>query len=207
MSLSTALETDLDWREAELASLKILAVTSPAGSVRRQALLRSLLALLYAHYEGFCKYSWSIFLDYIEDQSIELNSLQGPLAALASIKELRRVKNLGSEETLSFFQTELTEFLHAPAVFSHRPSANSNLWPELLAEHLKSLCLNPDHVINHKILLRSLVARRNAVAHGDSITISDVSEYINIENAVVEVMYNISFDIIDVIESQSYLNS
>jgi hypothetical protein len=48
------IEEDLDWREAELASFKILISSAPKGSVRESALLRAIWALLYAHYEGFC---------------------------------------------------------------------------------------------------------------------------------------------------------
>jgi len=51
------LEQDLNWREAELASLKVLVAEATAGTVSHQALLRALWAMLYAHYEGFCKFS------------------------------------------------------------------------------------------------------------------------------------------------------
>lgn len=51
------LEDDLDWRQAELASLKSQVIKATNGSVMHQVLLRAMWALLYAHYEGFCKFA------------------------------------------------------------------------------------------------------------------------------------------------------
>ena len=55
--LSRALEEDLQWREAELVSLKLVAAAAEAGTVRHDATLRALMALLYAHYEGYCRFA------------------------------------------------------------------------------------------------------------------------------------------------------
>ncbi len=51
---------DLTWREAELASLKLLVSEAEIGSVRRASLLRAIWVLLYAHYEGFFKFAWDL---------------------------------------------------------------------------------------------------------------------------------------------------
>lgn len=66
MSVDVVLERDLKWREAELASLKRLAITSSTETVAYQGLLRALWALLYAHYEGFTKFCWDTVLDHIQ---------------------------------------------------------------------------------------------------------------------------------------------
>jgi hypothetical protein len=55
------IEENLDWRQGELASIKILLSTIDRESVRYKALLRSLVVLLYAHYEGFCKFAWELY--------------------------------------------------------------------------------------------------------------------------------------------------
>ena len=68
---SQQLEDDLKWREAELASLKEQVVISSKHSVRYQALLRAMLALLYAHYEGFCKFAWELYLDELQNSRIK----------------------------------------------------------------------------------------------------------------------------------------
>ena len=55
---SQQLEEDLSWREGEIASLK-LAIVAAVPS-RRAPLLRAAWALLYAHYEGFCRFAWAL---------------------------------------------------------------------------------------------------------------------------------------------------
>ncbi len=57
------LDKDLNWREAELTSLKVQLITTTKGTVAHKVLLRAMWALLYAHYEGFCKFAWDLYLD------------------------------------------------------------------------------------------------------------------------------------------------
>jgi hypothetical protein len=65
-SWADQIEEDLKWSEAELGSLKIQAAAAPAKSDRQRALLRALRTMLYAHYEGFCKFCWDVLLDQME---------------------------------------------------------------------------------------------------------------------------------------------
>lgn len=57
------LEGDLQWREAELASLKRIAITNSGNEVTLRATLRAGWAMLYAHFEGFTKFCWELLLD------------------------------------------------------------------------------------------------------------------------------------------------
>jgi len=70
MTIDVVLEKDLQWREAELASLKRLAINATSNSVTHQSLLRALWALLYAHYEGFTKFAWDTLLDHIQGEKL-----------------------------------------------------------------------------------------------------------------------------------------
>lgn len=55
---------DLDWREAELGSLKLMLARTDTTEHQRVVLLRSCWALLYAHYEGFVKTALTVFFDH-----------------------------------------------------------------------------------------------------------------------------------------------
>ncbi|MBR8826692.1 MAG: hypothetical protein DSM107014_02110 [Gomphosphaeria aponina SAG 52.96 = DSM 107014] len=57
------IEQELDWRERELTSMKILVITTKNNSTKQA--LRSLIVMLYAHYEGFCKFAWDLYLNGI----------------------------------------------------------------------------------------------------------------------------------------------
>ena len=60
---SQQIEDDLRWREEELVSLKLQAISMDKNSIRHKALLRAMWVLLYAHYEGFCKFPWYLYLE------------------------------------------------------------------------------------------------------------------------------------------------
>ena len=47
---SSILEEDLSWREAELASLKRIAIVNRDNEIVLRAMLRACWALLYAHF-------------------------------------------------------------------------------------------------------------------------------------------------------------
>ena len=51
------IEADLDWRESELAVLRKHLLSTTVGSTQETTFLRTNLAMLYAHYEGFCKFA------------------------------------------------------------------------------------------------------------------------------------------------------
>ncbi|WP_198013964.1 MAE_28990/MAE_18760 family HEPN-like nuclease [Desulforegula conservatrix] len=46
---------DLEWREREIAAMRLLIYRPDLTNSQRSALLRAGWAMLYAHYEGFIK--------------------------------------------------------------------------------------------------------------------------------------------------------
>lgn len=63
MSVLNALTDELNWRETEIASMRILLLSGSGTPSQQTVLLRAAWALLYAHYEGFCKNALVIFFD------------------------------------------------------------------------------------------------------------------------------------------------
>src|SRR6266436_3095888 len=90
---ATQIESDLKWREGEIASLKLLAASFPADSNRQRALLRALWAMLYAQYEVFCKFCWDLFLTAIESEGParkELRETNSQVFASESLQDTSR---------------------------------------------------------------------------------------------------------------------
>jgi hypothetical protein len=98
MDIEQLIDSDLRWREAELVSMKALAwrAESDPGTPRHQALLRACWLLLYAHYEGFCKYSWDVYMEKLESMCIERRKLTDDLLCISSAKMLQRIKSTDS---------------------------------------------------------------------------------------------------------------
>src|SRR5690348_9508680 len=101
------LEEDLDWRQAELASLKLLVADSAKGSARERTLLRALWTLLYAHYEGFCKFAWDFYLDSVQKASCARGVCSVPIARFSLSKRFRELRgNLTNQSLWAAFTND-----------------------------------------------------------------------------------------------------
>jgi hypothetical protein len=56
------------------------------------------------------------------------------------------------------------------------------------------------------VKLKSLVARRNEIAHGQKMTISSLTEYQEYENAAIVVMHELAISVLEALESKCYLS-
>lgn len=207
MNIDAVLEQDLKWREAELASLKRLAIVTSAEPVAHQGLLRALWALLYAHFEGFTKFCWDTVLDYIQNQAIPAGELDHQYAMLALEDNFRSLRgNLDSASIWQFFDEGLPRALTANAVFSKegRLNTESNLWPNVFERETSKLGIECEELEKHRTRIKSLVARRNEIAHGKSMIIDRLSEYHEYENATLCLMYELAIKSIGVIDGNAY---
>ena len=68
--LNERLSEDLVWRKKELSVLKGLIETNSFTQNKTNALIRSGIALLYAHWEGYIKCAASAYLEFVPDKEI-----------------------------------------------------------------------------------------------------------------------------------------
>lgn len=207
MKLDISLEQDLQWREAELASLKRIAMVSSSDKVAYQALLRSMWALLYAHFEGFTKFCWDIVLDQIQSERIPAKDLTERFQLLALEPEFRTLKSkLDPCAILNFVQEKVPAAMEALAEFPEdsRLKTDSNLWPNVFERETAKLGIVCDGMDRHRTRINALVARRNGIAHGKSMTIAHLNEYREYEHATLCMMHELAIKILDVVERQSY---
>jgi hypothetical protein len=126
-------------------------------------LLRAAWAMLYAHYEGFCKNTLITFFDAATNTGIFNSDLPKPTKALALGATIRRLRHLPDADFLdeleNFSSTCLEKIPEFPEV-----DTQSNLWPNVLISLLKSADLSSDKVQEHKVKLSTLVATRNNVS-------------------------------------------
>jgi hypothetical protein len=201
------IEENLGWREGELASIKILLSTTNKESVRYKALLRSLVVLLYAHYEGFCKFAWDLYLDTIEQEKVKRHECCEEIIKLSLRKKFKELGgDLSSKSIWDFFTKNLPEFLTEEVEFKIHLETESNLWPNLLKANSTDAglaCLMAD---SNQILLKTLVGRRNNIAHGQKEIIADLAEYEKYERAAFEAMIELGLSVVECLEQRKYLN-
>lgn len=208
MLIDQVLERDLKWREAELASLKKHAALSVPNSVERSSLLRALLAMLYAHYEGFTKFCWETLLDHIQSEGVSRSQLTKPFAMLSLEGEFKSLRgNTSSDYLWDFAASRFNAALERSARFEEgcRPSTESNLWPNVYEREAQKMELSCVIMDGHRQTLKSLVSRRNDIAHGKENMLRDLDEYQKFEEAVVSVMHELALSVLSSAEEKSYL--
>src|SRR5271156_2248222 len=134
-NLSDALADDLAWRKKELSSLRALIEDAGTRHDRASTLLRSGVALLYAHWEGFVR-AGSRSYQFVAFQRLPLNRLAANFLALSARKvfqEARAATKISAHLALvKFFLNELAERSHVP--YKDGVNTRSNLSSAILRD-------------------------------------------------------------------------
>lgn len=189
-----SISQDLDWREAELGSLKLLLARNDTTEHQKVVLLRACWSLLYAHYEGFIKTALTIFYDEARKRTQNCGSLPAPTRLFAFGNMLEKIRNMPASE----FLNELEGFVgshHVGKPVFPEVDTKSNLWPNVLQELLDSADIALPSLDAHRVLIKTLVSRRNSIAHGNHELIQEVDYYRGYEAAVYDLMYELAFSV------------
>jgi hypothetical protein len=202
------IEDDLKWREAELGSLKIQAAAAPAKSDRQRALLRALWTMLYAHYEGFCKFCWDVLLDEIEKDRCARCDAIDHIARLSLAKVFQEFRKDTSPSGIwSFVHTTLPGEMTEPLVFPSRLETRSNLWPALARENNAAVGLKCSQIDAYEKQLGALVGRRNEIAHGRKLVVDSLDEYAEYERVVMLVLHELAVSVVHTLDNRSFARS
>lgn len=195
---------DLGWRESELGSLKILLNRRDVSAAQKEVLLRASWAMLYAHYEGFVKTSLTIFYDEARKRVRKSSLLPMETRLNALDKVLRKMRSLSKQDLLSNINNFNVEVNEAKPDFPE-VNTNSNLWPNILFDLLLMADINSSKIKIHRHSLKTLVSRRNEIAHGKRDIISEVRYYLEHEAVVSDVMYEIAIGIDERLNAPPYV--
>lgn len=204
MTAIDVISTDLDWREKEIASMRILLSGNTLTNSQRRALLRAAWAMLYAHYEGFIKNTLTIFYDEAEKVIGKCDDLPVITKAFALRDPLKQFKTLSHCDLLNKIQNFSAEHLAKHPKFPD-VDTTSNLWPHVLIDLLKTADLNTCIVERYEAKLRTLVSRRNSIAHGEKNYINELKYYLGFEAVVYEVLYDIALQVDQRLSSPPYI--
>jgi len=204
MAIIDDISRDLDWREAEIASMRLLLSRRDISSKQVEVLLRAAWALLYAHYEGFVKYCLTLFYEEISARSVKCENLPIPTQIFALAKILKQIRTMPPAEMINEVTNFQSRHLDSLASFPE-VDTDSNLWPETLIALLISADLDSRTVEKNRQKLATLVARRNEIAHGQKNFIAEFRYYRTYETAVYEVMYDLALQVEGRLASNPYL--
>jgi len=202
------IEQDLSWREGEIASLKLLAASASKDSDRQRAVLRASWAMLYAHYEGFCKFCWDLLLEAIEKEGHARDILIESLAILSLTETFKKLRgDLSSENLWDFYSEKFNLCFKEPASFSTKLETDSNLWPNVAQANNAKAGLSCLMFETYKTELKNLVGRRNEIAHGRKLIVGDLESFQTFENATFLVMHDLALATVECLNKKTYLKS
>lgn len=189
--LSSLFDSDLIWRRKELSDIK--AAIKIADSVSKPVLLRAIIAMSYAHWEGYVRTCANRYFEHLTlrkkpfaefERQIYVNSVLGRLEALhqgrVSLEARCKLINDILDGTVGRFS-----YLN-PDLIDTRSNLNTDV--------IKDICIicgvDSNHFEQNRIFLDVLLLkRRNAIAHGQQ-------EYIRpdeIDDLVANVLALMSF--------------
>ena len=196
------MEESLSWRMDELRVLKNLLRENNNVPV-----VKTLIVMLYAHFEGFFKDCLECYIKYINStgkllkyftDSLITASLNREYAAFEDLN--RRCKELSTTPPAEDFlhkyhrRKELTQKLTSDylnreiRIDDKIINTKSNLDYNVVQENMYILGLNYNHFLDKQYNITKLVNLRNSVAHGSQREPIEFEEFEKIERDIFEIM-------------------
>jgi len=181
-----------------------------------------MLVMVYAHYEGFCKFALERYVKAVNDASIKCGEASAPVvagswSAIFSAVESGDQKSkifkskLPDDERLHRFarRREFVEkFRDFEELVAEVPGdtvdTESNLWPIVMQKNLYLIGLDHEAFSKHDGDISQLMRRRNNISHGlerDGLT---AQKYDRIERAVCRIMDDLMTLVMDAIANELY---
>ena len=202
------MEEELTWRQREIVFLKnvMVGITKEEDKERYR---KSLIVMLYAHFEGFCKTCLLIYVKAINDlnltrkeanDSLVASSMEGIFNGYDNLDKKCKIfkRELPNDTGLHKFyrRTDLVvqfnEFLEQKLVIDDNViNTESNLWYHVLKKNLFKLGIDYTVFDQYQSSINTLVNKRNSIAHGSEKFGIAESEYKKIQDDIIETMNNI----------------
>lgn len=177
------METELAWRQEELAFLKNQ-LSNISDESQKDKYRKSMVLMVYSHFEGFVKICLLSYIQYVNSLKLNRNVFNEQLIASSMNRELNAYDN--NDEKCSIFRKKLPEdkrlhrfyrrvhlleeidnFKQSELVIPDETiDTESNLWYIVLQKNLYKVGLPIDLFDELSSDIDSLVNRRNSIAHG-----------------------------------------
>lgn len=222
VDIRAQIEEELTWRQNELRFLRnqLSCISSDQDKMRYR---KSLVVMLYSHFEGFCKTTLLIYVDAINRLGINRNEANSFIktASLADVfkaygnldKKCSLFKNaLPHDEKLHLFSRQvdfvnMIELLWKETVEIPESvvDTESNLKPVVLRKILFRLGFPYDCFAKYEGKINFLLEKRNNIAHGTEKDGLREKEYSEVEKATFTIMEEIMKLVIEGLEKKAYL--
>lgn len=218
------LEADRAWREEEIRTLQNrVALVSDDEDLKRYR--RVLVLVLYAHYEGFCKFAFTLYASAINRSGISCGEASWAIAASSLSELFRTLRN--PQKKCDFFRRELPddaklhqfarerEFIEHASDVNGRPvsipdevvDTESNLTPVVLRKNLFRLGLPHDQFQSHDAAINKLLNLRNGISHGSLKEGVEKRVYEQLRTSTFAIMSGLGTGIMKALSERAYARS
>jgi hypothetical protein len=217
------LEDELEWRLEEMRFFKNqLADFRTKEQQNRHR--RALVVMLYAHFEGFWKAAFSIYVKAINSEAILCKDATHSLVAASLFELFAGLSDYQKKHP--FFQLKAPEDsklhqIHRQVEFLSRlpdlgatkvdiPAekvidAESNLNPNVIRKNLFRLGFQYDMFRSHEGTVHHLLNKRNSVAHGSTRLGIEEDEYNQLEASVLDIITEVVRRLFETLHQKLYL--
>ncbi len=222
-SLWAQIEQEQTWRTDEVRFFDNL--VSKVTESDKDRLRRANILLLYAHYEGFCKFAFSLYVDAINGEGLECLDANYALVAVTLDTVFRELRNPEGKATefkgsapddkkLHIFARD-KEFLKKIADFDKRKisipegivDTESNLKPTVLRKNLYRLGFRHDSLEFLEGYIHILLRTRNEIAHGAHGIGVVQGKYERVRDATFEIMNQVKRFVMNALKEKEYLRA
>jgi hypothetical protein len=219
--LRAQLEADRAWREDEIRAFQNRGATiSDEEELKRYR--RVLILLLYAHYEGFCKFALVLYVNAVNQLGISCGGAAYAIAAASLADLFRELRN--PQQKSDLFRRDLPddaklhqfardrEFIERASEVDKRPvhipddvvDTESNLTPVVLKKNLYRLGLPHDQFEQYKAEINKLLNVRNGISHGSFKDGIDRKLYEEVRAATSAIMSGLGAGIMKALSERTY---
>jgi len=214
-------EAEYAWRQDEIRFFQNQSTNAPEN--KQDQFRRVLILLLYAHFEGFCKFALILYVNNVNAANIKCGEANHAIAA-ASLADLFKTLRNPDKKCAEFQRalpddTELhqfarhREFIEQSARFEDRlvnipetlVDTESNLKPTVLRKNLYRLGFPHEQLRHVEGDINKLLNYRNKIAHGASTAGIEYQEYLDLRDAAFRIMDEVKRMVLEAIQNRHYL--
>ncbi len=202
--LQQNLDDDFSWRIKELSLLKNK-IPIQKGT-EQTVLIKAGITLLYAHWEGFIKYSAECYLQFVSLQKLTYNELNYCFVVLCSRKSINELLKTKKFELQSKMVKNLLDNVQKRANIPYEGIINTK--SNLNFEVFHDICMiigidDKQYETKKNAIDEELLTTRNKIAHGKDLR-KDYEDFLNIYEIIITLMRNIKDDILNAAITEKY---
>jgi MAE_28990/MAE_18760-like HEPN len=221
--LIAEIEFDLEWRSEEIRFLRNV-VARLDDNEERMRMRRALIVMLYAHFEGFSKFAFQVYVKQINASKCRGEEVVYPILAASVMKEIKGLNNLNQKADIfrndAPADTELhllarsIEFVERLAEIAAREivlneddvvNTESNLTPVVMKKILFRLGFGYDDLASVAGSIQKLLGLRNGIAHGKIKEGLEDENYESIQRDVFALINTVKRKVSEAIINTAYL--